>query len=86
MEIPKESHWLAAKMIIRYIKGTLNLSLFYTYGKTAKLIGYADSDWGVTKMKRKAPLVMSSILGQLYFYGPQRSKELWPYLHVKQNI
>ena len=40
METPKESDWLAAKRILRYIKGTLNLGLFYTYGKTAELVGY----------------------------------------------
>ena len=37
MEIPKESHCLAAKRILRYIKGILNLSLFYTYSETAEL-------------------------------------------------
>ena len=42
METPKESHWLAAKRILRYIKGTLNLGLFYTNGETAELIGYSD--------------------------------------------
>jgi len=35
METPKESHWLAAKRI-RYIKVTLNLGLFYTYGEAAE--------------------------------------------------
>jgi len=36
-------------------------------------------------MREKVPLAMSSILGQ-YFHGPQKSKKLWPYLHVKQNM
>ncbi|XP_020267083.1 uncharacterized protein LOC109842648 [Asparagus officinalis] len=44
METPKESHWLAAKRILRYIKGTLNLGLFYAYNKNAQLVGYSDSD------------------------------------------
>ena len=76
METPKESHWLPAKRILRYIKGTLNLDLFYTYAETAELVGYSDSDWDVIKMREKAPLGMFSILAQLHFYGPQRSKEL----------
>jgi len=46
METPKESHWLAAKRILRYIEGTLNLGLFFTYGETAELVGFSDSDWG----------------------------------------
>ena len=86
METPKESHWLAAKRILRYIKGTLNVGLFYTYGEAAELVGYSDSDWGGTKMRGKSPLDMSSILGQLHFYGPQRNKELCLYLHAKQSM
>jgi len=31
LETPMEAHWLAAKLISRYIKGTLNLGLFYAY-------------------------------------------------------
>ena len=35
METPMKSNWLAAKRILRYIKGTLKLGLFYTYGEDA---------------------------------------------------
>ena len=44
METPKESHWLAAKRILRYIKDSLNLGLFYNYDENAKLVSYSDSD------------------------------------------
>jgi len=37
-------------------------------------------------MKEKAPQAMSCILGQVHFHGSQRSKELYPYLHVKQSM
>ena len=33
METPKQSHWLVAKRILRYIKDSLNLGLFYAYDK-----------------------------------------------------
>ena len=36
METPRESHWLTAKRILRYIKGTFNFGIFYTYGEMAK--------------------------------------------------
>ena len=62
METPKESHWLAAKRILRYIKGTLNLDISYAYGETVKLVGYLDSDWGGDQDERKIPLAISSIL------------------------
>ena len=63
METPTESHWLGAKRILRYIKGTLNLDLSYAYGETVKLVGYLDSDWGGDQDERKIPLAISSILG-----------------------
>ena len=37
-------------------------------------------------MREKAPLIISSILGQLHFHGFHRRKQLWPCLHVKQNM
>ena len=53
METLKESHWLAAKRILRYIKGTLNLGLCYAYGKTSELVDYLDSDCGGDQDERK---------------------------------
>ena len=44
MEEPKESHWFAAKRILRYIKGTMEFGLFYGYNDDATLYGYLDSD------------------------------------------
>ena len=46
MKNPKKDHFMAAKRILRYIKGTLNHGLFYTYSKNSKLVGYSDSDDG----------------------------------------
>jgi hypothetical protein len=54
MEKPMQTHWLAAKRILRYIKGTMNLGLFYVYGDEAKLVGYSDSDWGCDQDERKS--------------------------------
>ena len=63
METPKESHWLAAKRILRYIKGSLNLGLFYAYGENAKLESYSDSDWGGDQDERK------STTGYVFYLG-----------------
>ncbi|WOG92347.1 hypothetical protein DCAR_0311611 [Daucus carota subsp. sativus] len=46
MEKPKQDHFMAAKRILRYIKGTLNYGLFYTHSQNSKLVGYSDSDYG----------------------------------------
>ena len=46
MEKPKQDHFIAAKIILRYIKGTQNHGLFYTHTQDSKLVGYSDSDYG----------------------------------------
>jgi hypothetical protein len=46
MEHPVESHMMAAKRILRYIKGTLELGILYKKGEQADLIAYSDSDYG----------------------------------------
>ena len=42
---PKESHLKAVKRIIRYIKGTHSLGLFYSFDTNDILVGYCDADW-----------------------------------------
>lgn len=63
METPRESHWRAAKRILRYIKGTMEFGLFYPYGDEANLVGYSDSDWGGDLDERK------STTGYVFFLG-----------------
>lgn len=43
---PTTMHWLAAKRILRYLKGTTDLGIFYRRGKgELKLIAFTDSDY-----------------------------------------
>ncbi|XP_070017224.1 secreted RxLR effector protein 161-like [Nicotiana sylvestris] len=39
---PKESHLTAVKRILRYLKGTTDLYLWYPKGSNFDLVGYAD--------------------------------------------
>lgn len=39
-------HWVAAKRVLRYLKGTLDYGVSYSRTKDDSLIGYVDSDWG----------------------------------------
>ena len=43
---PTAKHWTGVKRIMRYLKGTTNLGLFYSKEKSSKCVGYSDSDWG----------------------------------------
>lgn len=45
MTAPKASHWVAAKRVLRYVKGTSNFGILYGRCKDPKLIGYTNSDW-----------------------------------------
>ncbi|CAN0918340.1 Retrovirus-related Pol polyprotein from transposon RE2, partial [Linum grandiflorum] len=42
---PRESHLEAVKRIFRYLKGTLDLGLWYPTEGTPELLGYSDSDF-----------------------------------------
>ena len=44
---PTEVHWIAAKRVLRYLKGTRSYKLIYRRcTATPILYGYSDSDWG----------------------------------------
>lgn len=42
---PNEAHLTAAKRVIRYLKGTVNVALKYCKTVDGTLIGYSDADW-----------------------------------------
>ena len=45
MEAPKETHWQAAKRILKYVNGMKENGVLYSTTDDFKLIGYTDSDW-----------------------------------------
>ena len=51
---PRESHLKATKRILRYLKHTQNIGLWYPKGARFELIGYSDSDYAGCKVKRKS--------------------------------
>jgi hypothetical protein len=60
---PKESHLLAVKRILRYLKGAPSLGLWYPKGSSLDLMGYSDSDHAGCKIDRK------STTGGCHFLG-----------------
>jgi hypothetical protein len=51
---PRKVHWIAAKHILKYLKGTIEYGLQYLQGDQAKLSGYTDSDWAGSAIDRKS--------------------------------
>jgi hypothetical protein len=51
---PRESRLKATKRILRYLKYTQNISLWYPKGAKFELVGYSDSDYVGCKVERKS--------------------------------
>ena len=45
MIAPKADHWMVAKCVLRYVKGTSNYGLLYSRISDPRLSGLTDSDW-----------------------------------------
>ncbi|CAL5326432.1 unnamed protein product [Camellia sinensis] len=63
MAKPTELHLLAAKRILRYLKGTTGLGVFYKNGWCEDLVGYADSEYTRDLEDRKSTSGYLFILG-----------------------
>ncbi|KAK9750670.1 hypothetical protein RND81_02G212500 [Saponaria officinalis] len=63
MESPKETHLLAAKRILRYLRGTTDFGLFYCKGAKSELFGFCDSDYAGDLDDRKSTSGYAFMLG-----------------------
>jgi len=60
---PKESHLIAVKRILKYLKGTISFGLWYPSRASLSLIGYSDADYGGYKIDRKSTSGTCHLLG-----------------------
>ncbi|GJY60715.1 retrovirus-related pol polyprotein from transposon TNT 1-94 [Tanacetum coccineum] len=73
---PNESHLTAVKRILRYLKGTITLGLYYPKCSGFDLKGYSDSDYVGCNMDRKSTSGACQILdGKLVLGGNYSSTE-----------
>lgn len=63
LDKPSNDTWKAAKRILRYIKGTPELTLTFNKNSREQIVAYADADWGSDKIDRK------STTGTAIFYN-----------------
>ncbi|XP_070022936.1 secreted RxLR effector protein 161-like [Nicotiana sylvestris] len=74
---PKESHLKAAKRILRYLKGTQDLVLYYPSGDNFNLIGYADADYAGYLVDMKSTSGMAHFLGScLISWGTRKQNSM----------
>jgi hypothetical protein len=61
---PKEPHLVAVKRILRYLKHTPSIGLWYPKGARFQLVGYSDSDYAGCKIDRKSTSGGCHLLGR----------------------
>ena len=50
---PRQVHMIAENHVMRYLKGTIDLGLYYGRDHDYRLYGYTDSDWAGSSVDRK---------------------------------
>ena len=50
----RQMHWVAAKHVLRYLRGTVGYGLRYTSSNDLSLVAYSDSDWAGSMEDRKS--------------------------------
>ncbi|CAM8943817.1 unnamed protein product [Rhodiola kirilowii] len=74
---PRETHVKAVKRILRYLKGTDDLFLFYPKGGDLRLMAYTDADYAGCKTDRKSMSGMAQFLGPcLISWGSKKQSSI----------
>ena len=60
---PRDLHLIAVKRILRYLKGTPNIGIWYPKESGFNLIGYTDSDYAGSIVDRKSTSRSCQFLG-----------------------
>eukprot|EP00253_Pinus_taeda_P009030 PITA_09030 len=71
---PHHSHWIGAKNLLRYLRGTITHGLRYTTGDV-RLHGYTDADWAGSVVDRKSTSGCCFSLGSASIYWMSRKKK-----------
>lgn len=51
---PNQSHWVAAKRVLRYLKGTVSHGIIFRGSEPGSCVGYSDADWAGDREDRKS--------------------------------
>jgi hypothetical protein len=53
MSQPRQTHWIAAKHVLRHLQGTVGYGLRYASSVDLSLQGYADVEWAGSAVDKK---------------------------------
>ena len=51
---PNRIHWVAAKRVLRYLKGTASHGIVFTKSDSGECLGYSDADWAGDQEDRRS--------------------------------
>jgi len=57
---PQQLHWKSAKRVMKYLKGTIDVSLYFHEESSDALIGYCDSDYAGELEERRSTSIYFS--------------------------
>jgi hypothetical protein len=60
MSEPRQTRWIAAKHVLRYLRGTVGYGLRYASSVDMRLQGYADGDWAGRIVDQKSMLLIAA--------------------------
>jgi hypothetical protein len=79
----RQTHWIAVKHVLRYLRGTVIYGLRYVFGVDMRLQGYADVDWAGSVVHQKSTYGCCFTLGSAMVLGATGNIALW--LRVPQK-
>ncbi|XP_068480941.1 uncharacterized mitochondrial protein AtMg00810-like [Phaseolus vulgaris] len=83
---PKESHFNAAKRIMKYLQGTKDVGLWYLGNVSLSLTGYSDSDFVGCNIDRKSTSGTCHLLGSSLISWQCKKQACVALSTVKQSI
>mgnify|MGYP001791670327 CR=1 FL=1 len=73
MESPSETHYGAAKRLLRYLQGTINYGIWYKPSPDSQIVGYTDSDWAGSQDDMKSTSGYAFTLGSgIFSWGSKK--------------
>ena len=82
---PTRRHWNDIKHILRYLRGTTDMGLFYSRELKQHLLEYADAEYISDHIKVGHKQGMCLIAMILLFHGNLSNKQWWPHHQIIQK-
>ena len=82
---PRDLHLVAVKRILRYLKGTPNLGIWYPKESGFNLVGYTDSDYAGSVVDRKSTSGSCQFLGSRLVSWYSKNSRQYPIPQPKLN-